>query len=456
MSDSDGPEQFLYEKIEGPSKPNWKSRAKAFFDNSTFNGILYMFANKSWAIRITWALVLLLAFGGFSTVTILNIITLAQEPTSTSIMITRENKLEFPAITICSLSLLNETILISGGDTNIVNDLTSLLYEVQQENPNTEQCEMIANNLARITGQNISWGGLVTIAGNDFTSQLSRCTYKGKICTADDFDKINTIGGLCYTFNRQKALVAKGTGVRQGLQLQLSPDDDVKFSLRRDAGFRIVIHNPDELPRPESDGIVVGCSSNIYIGMRQVNSIDETQFSPGTRCKKDTDPHQELSIAGYATYSPSLCQEECFYKYAIDKCNCVERELYTPVSNAYKEKENCTAPKLCCEVQAFDEVEENCDCPPKCSIVERTLTVSSSTNADGSVGIYVYYESLFLETRKTTDSYTPWSLISDIGGNTGLFLGFTLLSWVELVIFLTALIKDCCCGYKKQKVSLQD
>ena len=142
-------------------------------------------------------------------------------------------------------------------------------------------------------------------------------------------------------------------------------------------------------------------------------------------------------------------------KYAIDKCNCVERELYTPVSNKYTEKMNCTAPHLCCEVRAFDEVEENCACPPKCSIVERILTVSSSTSFDSNVGVNVYYESLFLETRKTTDSYTPWSLISDIGGNTGLFLGFTLLSWVELVIFLVALIKDCCCGSKREKMTLQ-
>ena len=137
-----------------------------------------------------------------------------------------------------------------------------------------------------------------------------------KICTAGDFDKINTVGGFCYTFNKQNVHVAKGTGVRQGLRLQLSPDDQ-EFSLGKDQGFRIVIHNPDELPRPESEGIVVGLSSTIYIGMRQVNSIDETQFSSRTRCKKETNPDQELSIAGYATYSPSLCQEECFYNEAL-------------------------------------------------------------------------------------------------------------------------------------------
>lgn len=61
------------------------------------------------------------------------------------------------------------------------------------------------------------------------------------------------------------------------------------------------------------------------------------------------------------------------------------------------------------------------------------------------VGVNVFYESLILETRETEDSYTVWSLIPDIGGNTGLFLGFTLLSGVELLVLVVGLIKDCCC-----------
>ena len=64
----------------------------------------------------------------------------------------------------------------------------------------------------------------------------------------------------------------------------------------------------------------------------------------------------------------------------------------------------------------------SCDCPLKCNTVKHFLTVSSSTNTDGLVGVNVFYESLILETRKIMDSYTPWRYISDVGGNTGLFL----------------------------------
>ena len=112
-----------------PSKPDWRRRAEKFFDNSSFTGVLYMFASKSWAKRIVWAVVVLAAIGGFSAVTIIHITTLVGEPTSTSISMTRGNNVTFPAVTICSLSVLNTTKLRSAGD-NVISDLRSLFDAV--------------------------------------------------------------------------------------------------------------------------------------------------------------------------------------------------------------------------------------------------------------------------------------------------------------------------------------
>ena len=98
---------------------------------------------------------------------------------------------------------------------------------------------------------------------------------------------------------------------------------------------------------------------------------------------------------------------------------------------------------FCCEVDAFSGVEDSCDCPPKCETIIHTTTVSSSTSDDGFVNVNIFYETLILETRETSNSYTVWSLISDIGGNSGLFLGLTLLSGVELLVLVVGLIKDC-------------
>ena len=444
-------ESFYVEDGKESIKPSWKRRSEKFFNDSTFNGMLYIFASKSWIKRLFWAVVILIAIGGFCTITVLNILTLVREPIATSITLTREKELLFPAVTICSLSLLNTTTLESGGET-VVNDLISLFNEVQL-NSNISGCKFYANRLASNTGRNVSWGELTNLAQNDLSTLLKTCTYEGKKCSTENFEPVSTVAGRCYTFNgpsTKPARTARGTGVRQGLRLELSPEDQL-FSLGNDHGFRVVIHNTDELPNPEATGIAVGLNSTVYIGMRQVNSDDKTIFSSGHQCINNRNTDQELAFPEYPSYSPSSCQSECFYRHAIDQCGCIEKMFYTPVSSRYSQLTTCKAPDLCCAVQAFDAVDENCDCPPRCNAVERSLTISSSTHDERMVGVNVFYESLILETRETTDSYTPWSLISDIGGNTGLFLGFTLLSGIELLILVVGLMKDCCSGCKRQK-----
>ena len=409
-----------------------------------------MFASKSWAKRIVWAVVVLAAIGGFLAVTITHITTLVGEPTSTSISMTRGNDVTFPAVTICSLSVLNTTELGSAGD-SVISDLRSLFDAVNVDR-NLQRCESVANKLVNNTGLNLNWGELLLRARNDPSALISRCAFAGEDC-ANDFIPVNTVAGVCHTFNgpsTQPTRTVRGTGFRKGLRLKLSPDDQL-FSETDDGGFRIVIHNPDEPPMPEEEGISVGFNSTTYIGMRQITFIDSTTFSSGFRCRSGENYNQNLSIPGYSSYSPSLCQSECSYTYIADRCNCSENgTLYTPIKSPYNQLRKCEMLDFCCEVDAFSGVEDSCDCPPKCETIIHTTTVSSSTSDDGFVNVNIFYETLILETRETSDSYTVWSLISDIGGNTGLFLGFTLLSGVELLVLAVGLIKDCCCGRCKK------
>ena len=123
MNLSEKLETFKMEEEE-TIKPSWRRRVEKFFDNSTFNGALYIFASKSWTKRIFLGVIIVIANGGFLAVTVADI-QLAHEPNATLITLTRENELSFPAVTICGLSLLNVTTLQSGGET-VVNNLIDL------------------------------------------------------------------------------------------------------------------------------------------------------------------------------------------------------------------------------------------------------------------------------------------------------------------------------------------
>ena len=94
------------------------------------------------------------------------------EPTATSIMLTREKELAFPAVTICSLSLLNTTVLKSSRDTVITNLMK--LFDDIQKHSNISQCKIHANQLATNIGKNVSWswGELTDIARSDLQAML--------------------------------------------------------------------------------------------------------------------------------------------------------------------------------------------------------------------------------------------------------------------------------------------
>lgn len=142
-------------------------------------------------------------------------------------------------------------------------------------------------------------------------------------------------------------------------------------------------------------------------------------------------------------YSHHLCELDCVYSYTADQCGCVERLFYsTPENSRFGTVRDCVLEDLCCEYEVFDSVSEQCDCPLECNFVDHSLTVSSLTSPDHTAAVILYYESLLVETRTTEDSYTPISLISDVGGNSGLFLGFTLLTIAEVLMWMAGEVRD--------------
>ena len=161
---------FDYEKGEETIKPSWRRRAEKFFNNSTFNGALYVFASKLWLKRIFWGVIIVIVTGGFCVVTVEDIIWLVCEPTATSITLIRQRELSFPAVTICSLNLLNTTTLESTGAT-VVNDLNRL------SGADPPECKVILNKVVDNTGINVSWGEITNLASNNLSVLLRSPEY---------------------------------------------------------------------------------------------------------------------------------------------------------------------------------------------------------------------------------------------------------------------------------------
>ena len=75
----------------------------------------------------------------------------------------------------------------------------------------------------------------------------------------------------------------------------------------------------------------MGLNSIVYIGMRQVDSVDNTKFSSEHDCRTDTIVNQDLIFPNYMTYSQSSSLSECTYKFLANQCGCIEPRVYTPI-----------------------------------------------------------------------------------------------------------------------------
>ncbi len=148
---------------------------KKFGGNSSLSAAVYEFKSKSIVKRLLWGLIVISAIAGFCYITAQSINMLIEEPISTSITEMRQKELEFPAVSVCSLSFLDTTV-IKDLSKDQYNDENFLVYQLVQlfaagEPPNVPPltgCNSIANDFSNRTGLDIGFGKLILdIAKND-------------------------------------------------------------------------------------------------------------------------------------------------------------------------------------------------------------------------------------------------------------------------------------------------
>ena len=429
-----------------------KKEGVKWLEDSSLSAVAYVFVkSNSYIVRIIWLVVLLAASGGFAYTTYDRIATLIRRPTATTISIEHKDELRFPAVTLCSLNLIrrDKVVDLLPQDPGLVN-LSNVIGLME----NTAECKSAASKLASTNNFNGGWGNLTALTGNNISEILTTqevysrrndfCKFVGQDCGFHDFELTQTIGGLCYTFNGKAPFrTVKGTGVMQGLRLVLNPHDEQhSASFFADDGMKIVIHEPDEPPRPNAEGISVPPDKSVYIGMKEVRTIEDTRYS--SRQCRDANDNRAFNFSRKYPYSTAACLDDCFHTSVADTCGCTEPLISTPDTSKYRQMRHCNLSDICCVKHEFFSVNQTCNCLPACNFTTRSFTISYSQSYWRTVqdnqtlsGAHIYYETLNVETRTTEDSYTPFSLISDIGGNSGLFLGFTLLTLVEVLMWLT-------------------
>nr|XP_053638313.1 uncharacterized protein LOC128692952 isoform X1 [Cherax quadricarinatus] len=307
---------------------------------------------------------------------------------------------------------------------------------------------------------------------------INTCTRDRRACSYRDFYVWNSDSyGKCYTYNSaflkikvennrevnaapvNTSLVGPNYGLRLTINIHQS---NYLALLSQDIGLRVIVHSPYQLPFPEDEGFNIspGVSVSARITRRKLIRVGK----PHGNCRSDTDSQI------FTEYSAVRCKRMCIEQAYWQRCYCYAGKSPAYDSRLPKPQTPCdianVSHQLCMEMVRFNYQQQNliCDCPPACSetIYDSQVTLSEENkpfyviiqnlvkrkladdlcggNSSDAVRIHLYLDSLNYEIIQESPAYTWDTLVSNVGGNLGLFIGMSLMTVVELMEFLVDVI----------------
>ncbi|XP_078656290.1 bile acid-sensitive ion channel-like isoform X2 [Branchiostoma floridae x Branchiostoma belcheri] len=444
---------------------DWPESPEYVFATTTsFHGIGRIATAPNIPLRVLWTLATLASYIGFFILMVEMLQSYFTHGTVTDVTLEFVPEVRFPAVTICNLNKFEDKALT----VEEKHYLSYILYGVQEDidviagapvnnkfTPNSTDANITTETPqteAPHTHGSFSVDSITREKGFRLGNDMHVCTWMGKTCTELDFTHSFSTYGNCYTFNASPENPINQTipGSGYGLSVMI----DIKSHLytenpllpggTADVGLKLLVHDQNEPPKMDTQGIAVAPGSHAYIAIRQIQY--QNHIPPWGVC-------QDLQLEYYDTYTLTGCQLECRSKYVVQNCTC--RPIYLPGDAPYCEPADvahCVRP-----VEA--EVSSGllpCHCPVPCHMTRYRPTVSFAKwpnqvvenvftpifqlepdyLADNSVVFDVYYEELNYEIISQLKAMDSGQLASDLGGQMGLFIGASILTLLEIFEYL--------------------
>ncbi|XP_035222080.1 amiloride-sensitive sodium channel subunit beta-like [Stegodyphus dumicola] len=288
--------------------------------------------------------------------------------------------------------------------------------------------------------------------------------------------------GKCYMFNyvgkenekKPEVKVAKQAGREHGLQLYMQArKKDAVALLTKQLGVRIVIHDPRSIPIASENGIDVrpGDMVSMSVEYIEINRLGP----PWGECASDN----ESLPSNYSAdpYIQTHCEKHCVGLEFYRRCKCYHPMFLAatviPQRGVICPTNDSQGNDACVYSVMMDNAagKIKCSCPPPCREKHyHTTTSSSRLNPDffqlvkkaksltikngtatvihpdyefSLMGVQIYYNSFFVTYVNETAIYSWESLIANIGGNMGLFLGLSIVTLLEITEFLAEMMTRC-------------
>ncbi|CAG9812680.1 unnamed protein product, partial [Phaedon cochleariae] len=286
-----------------------------------------------------------------------------------------------------------------------------------------------------------------------------------------------------YTYPRRALLAGVKNSLTVNLKTSKSNIDHIcKNSFQ---GFRVSLHLPSRIPRPSQEYFRVPLNEVVLAAIHPVMITTSNAVKMYNARRRECYFSSEKPLKFFKMYTGNNCRLECLTNYTLYYCGCVD--FYMPRSHDTK---ICGIGNLDCMNIAEEKFELGdlrnkmtktshklfkrrnvtmaykkppvCNCMPLCSDLSYNVDTSQSNwdwmqvvkaetrNRSPSYeeeGMYVsklilFFKSSQFITSQRHELYGPTDFLANFGGLLGLFTGFSVLSLMEAIYFLT--VRLCC------------
>ncbi|XP_037915033.1 pickpocket protein 28-like [Hermetia illucens] len=254
---------------------------------------------------------------------------------------------------------------------------------------------------------------------------------------------------------------AAGVGKSMGLSLVLDAQvDEYYCSSTNGVGFKALLHNPAEIPDIANYGISLQVGHEVGVTITPDIADASYLLRNMERKYRQCMFSNEAQLNYYATYTRRNCEMECEAKLHRERCDCVQYYMphIEPNANVCGLSDMKCSDSVRYKTHKTSEELYQCseECIPACFELGFSTNIYSSRLShkqflisdkpiqsmseqyaeDNIVAVHFYYTERAFRSHTKQQFVGFTEFLSDTGGLMGLFLGFSVLSIVEIIYYI--------------------
>lgn len=362
--------------------------------------------------------------------------------------------LDFPGVTICNMNPVQKQfqscVEKKLNYDECINPEEKDEHEAFIQNTSMPSCSLKPEDVF-MQNNSRAWLNLLSLNydsrvkyGHQIKDLIKTCTINEMPCIREDFKtSLSYYYGNCFTYvPRREQMYPLFPGPESGLELELDIEILKYATFSDSAGLRVEMHDPRVRHNVDEKGIIVSPGTKTYVAVTKT-IVSRLPAPYKDRCRVYTEEN-----------SQSSCIDLCLHNITTTKCFC------SLLNNKHDDVPQCDIrdPSVfCCLKENYKD--KDCDCPLPCEETVYNIQVSSAVwptkvNSGGvtfeCVGRYeskdifpckniqdtrlilkVYWDTFEFTVYKQQPMFQSSEVLSQIGGQMGLWLGISIIAVFE-------------------------